>query len=157
MFILSNSERVLLKKIHFYFNDVRVNLLNRKILKKFITGLFKSENTEFSRLNYIFCSDAFLLEINQQFLKHDYYTDTISFNLATKNEPVAGEVYISITRVKENAKTLGLPVTDEIHRVIFHGALHLCGYNDKTAKDKQIMTKAEDKYLQMFAKVPRGT
>lgn len=101
-------------------------------------------------LTYIFCSDEYLLGINRQFLRHDYYTDIISFNLAAKKAPVEGEIYISLDRVKDNARQLKLPFKQELHRVIFHGALHLCGYKDKLRKDITLMRKMEDFYLKKY-------
>ncbi len=100
-------------------------------------------------LNYVFCSDKRLLEINRKFLNHNYYTDIISFDLALKTG-VEGEVYISTDRVRKNASTLGLPFKSEIHRVIFHGVLHLCGYKDQTKKDQLQMRQEEDCLLNLY-------
>ena len=108
-----------------------------------------------AELQYIFCSDDRLLEINKQFLNHDYYTDIITFNLSGANQPINAEIYISVDRVRENAGDFNSSVPMELHRVIFHGALHLCGYKDKTRKDQTEMRKMEDKYLEMYS-VPRG-
>ena len=98
-------------------------------------------------MNYIFCNDKRLLDINQQYLKHDYYTDIITFNLSEEDNKITGEIYISVDRVKENAELLGLSTAAELHRVIFHGALHLCGYKDKTSGEKVKMRGKEDYYL----------
>jgi probable rRNA maturation factor len=131
----------------FHFLEPSAYPRQRTALKAFIAALFRKEKIAFSSLTYIFCSDEYLLGINQQFLQHNYYTDIISFNLAAKGAEVEGEIYISIERVKENAKTLGQPYNIELHRVIFHGALHLCGYKDKSAKDVSIMRRMEDKSI----------
>jgi len=104
-------------------------------------------------LTYIFCSDDYLLNINRQFLQHNYYTDIISFNLGQRNGPVEGEIYISLDRVKDNARQLHQTYQQELHRVIFHGALHLCGYKDKSVKDIALMRKMEDHYLQRYARL----
>jgi probable rRNA maturation factor len=138
--------------VYFHFLSKGVTLRDRASLKSFITKQFKAEGVKLERLDYIFCSDEYLLEMNRQHLKHDFYTDIITFNLSEKNQPITGEVYISIDRVKDNAKTLNQPLNRELHRVIFHGVLHLCGYKDKTPKDSKAMRAAEDRYLQYYLK-----
>lgn len=110
------------------------------------------EKKYLASLNYIFCTDKRLLEINRQYLKHDFYTDIITFPLSAPKMPVEAEIYISIDRVRENAKTLDVSFKTELHRVIFHGALHLCGYGDKTKGEKEKMRGKEDKYLQKYLK-----
>lgn len=136
------------------FNEtIKTPLKNRKSLKRFLNLLAKYENQEFSEINFIFCTDEELLEINKSFLNHNYYTDIITFNLsAKKNDPIIGEIYISIDRIKENSKTYKTRLTMELHRVIFHGVLHLCGYNDKTPVQKSKMTQKENYYLQTYFK-----
>jgi probable rRNA maturation factor len=129
----------------------KVNLQNRKALKAFIPQLFKKEGKAFESLTYIFCSDEYLLEVNNNFLQHDFYTDIITFDLSeSKNSPTIGEIYISVDRVKENASTHQSTFEQELHRVIFHGALHLCGYKDKTKKDALLMRDKEDDCLSMY-------
>ena len=127
-----------------------MTLAERKKLRSFIEMLFKREKKSLNSLNYIFCSDKFLLDINRRFLKHDNYTDIITFNLSDKPKKIEGEIYISIDRVRDNAKKIRTSIKEELHRVIFHGALHLCGYNDKTTNGKKDMTSAENKYLKMY-------
>ena len=136
--------------IHFFFQKPVASLKQREQLKQFLSTLFKKEKHPLASLTYIFCSDDELLEINRQFLNHDYYTDIITFNLAPKDTPIEGEIYISIDRVKENAIQLGTSLKEELHRVIFHGALHLCGYKDKSKNDILEMRKAEDKYIKLY-------
>ena len=92
------------------------------------------------------------MEMNRRFLKHDYYTDIISFSLSETARQIEGEIYISIDRVRENAQKRQLTLHEELHRVIFHGALHLCGYKDKSEKEKKVMTEAENKYLKSYFK-----
>lgn len=137
-------------KVYFFFDEVRITLSNRGRLKKFIESLFKKESTKLASLNYIFCSDTRLLEINRTYLKHDYYTDIVSFGLSGKGEPVTGEIYISVDRVRDNANRLGVSIREELHRVIFHGALHLCGYRDKENREIEIMREKEAYYLQSY-------
>jgi len=138
-------------KVSFHFQTTSFNLSDRKKLKSFIRQLFSKENGKFESLHYIFCTDEFLLEINQQYLQHDFYTDIITFNLS-ESTSVVGEIYISIDRVKDNASQFSSSFKSEIHRVIFHGALHLCGYDDKTSSKKKIMSQREDYYLERYFK-----
>jgi probable rRNA maturation factor len=136
--------------IQFFFADAGILLTQRKKLKIFISKIFKSKRRECTCLAIIFCRDEYLLKINQQFLNHDYYTDIITFNLAEKNEPVNAEIYISVDRVKENSKISNVLLSNELHRVIFHGVLHLCGFGDKSSVDKAKMTLEENKYLKRY-------
>lgn len=138
--------------INFNFQK-NIALTNRLKLKQFIIRLFKTEKVAAESISYVFCSDEFLLQINKDYLKHDYYTDIISFDLSlNKNSPVIGEVYISVDTIRDNAKRFETTIQLELHRVIFHGALHMCGYKDKTKKDQAIMTTKEDEYLSLYFK-----
>jgi len=137
-------------KVQFFFTDKNVTLRDRTRLKSFISNMFKKESRSASSLTYVFCSDEYLLDINKQFLQHDYYTDIITFDLSSTKEVIEGEVYISIDRVKDNASQLGTTIKNELHRVIFHGVLHLCGYKDKKPTDEKIMRTTEDKYLKLY-------
>ncbi len=129
----------------------KVNLQNKKALKFFIPQLFKKEGKFFESISYIFCSDEYLLEVNNNFLQHDFYTDIITFDLSECTfAPTIGEIYISVDRVKENANTHQTTFELELHRVIFHGVLHLCGYKDKTKKDALLMREKEDDCLSMY-------
>lgn len=127
-----------------------VSLKDRVRLKKFLTSLFKKEGKVLDELQYIFCSDPYLLEINRQYLNHDYYTDIITFDLGEKSQPINAEIYISVDRVRENAGDYNSSLKRELHRVIFHGALHLCGYKDKRPQDQKLMRKMEEKYLELW-------
>jgi probable rRNA maturation factor len=128
----------------------KVSLQERTRLKQFIIDLFKKEKKKVTELQYVFCSDQHLLKINQQFLQHDFYTDIITFPLSDPGQPISGEIYISVDRVRENATEFGNSLKKELHRVIFHGALHLCGYKDKSPRDEKLMRKMEDKYLALY-------
>lgn len=145
------SSSVSKSKICFLFDKTNFRLEKRTELKSFIELLFKKEKKRLSSLNYIFCTDKRLLEINRQYLKHDDYTDIITFDLSD-SAFTQGEIYISIDRVRENAKVLGLSFKSELHRVVFHGALHLCGYGDKTKSQLEEMRKKEDSYLSSYSK-----
>jgi probable rRNA maturation factor len=127
-----------------------ISLADRNRLKRFITHLFKQQRKSLRELQYIFCSDPYLLEINRQFLGHDYYTDIISFDLSEKGQPINAEIYISVDRVRDNAQNFDSSLRKELHRVIFHGALHLCGFKDKTKKEQIKMRKTEEKYLAQY-------
>lgn len=133
-------------KVYFFFNKQAPILDRRKLLKKRIEDLFKKEGKILGSLNYIFCSDNELLKINRQYLNHDYFTDIITFNLS-EDQSIIGEVYISIERVRDNAKNLNVSIKSELLRVIIHGALHLCGYLDKTVAEKKLMRQLENQYL----------
>ncbi len=135
--------------VQFFFSGITISLTQRNKLKRFIETLFHNEHKELEQLNYIFCSDEFLLGINQQYLRHDDYTDIITFDLSS-GSAINGEIYISAARVKENASSMKQTISRELHRVIFHGALHLCGYKDKTKKDQMVMRAAEEKYLSLY-------
>lgn len=139
-------------KIRFFYQSVQPRLENRTRLKLFIESLFKKEGKKLASLNYIFCTDKALLQINKQFLKHDFYTDIITFDLSEPKAPITAEIYISIDRVRDNAKTHGTTLKSELHRVIFHGSLHLCGYTDKSQKEVAIMRKKEDLHLKSYFK-----
>lgn len=138
--------------IQFFSADTKVPALSRKKLKSFIQALLKREGKTLSSLTYVFCSDEYLLNINRRFLNHDYYTDIITFDISEKNKEINGDIYISIDRVKDNAKTLDQTYTIEMLRVIFHGALHLCGYKDKSRSEQLEMRRREDYYLRLFIK-----
>ena len=127
-----------------------VNLRERTKLKRFLVSIFKKEKKQLGELQYIFCSDDYLLEINRQYLNHDFYTDIITFDLSEKDQLINAEVYISVDRVRENAREFGSSLRQELHRVMFHGALHLCGYKDKKPKDAQLMRQMEDKWLVLY-------
>jgi len=137
-------------QINFFWLATRGFLPNRTELKQFLRKLFKLEGKEMDSLLYIFCTDQYLLDINQRYLKHDDFTDIISFELSTVPGRVHGEIYISLDRVRENAGALGISFKEELHRVVFHGALHLCGYKDKLKSDQLIMREMEDRYLNLY-------
>ena len=135
--------------IQFHFLR-RITLENRGQLKLFLGTLFRKEKKKLADLQYVFCSDDRLLEINRQFLQHDFYTDIITFPLSDPHQAISGEIYISVDRVRENALAFQSSLKTELHRVIFHGALHLCGYKDKTPRDQAIMRKREELYLRLY-------
>ncbi len=136
--------------IYFFFDGVKVPLKNRTQLKRFIESIFKSEKRRLGVLNYVFCSDTKLKKINRQYLKHDYYTDIITFDLSETPGLINGEIYISVDRVKANSRDLNEYFTKELFRVIFHGVLHLCGYGDKSPPQIKKMRLKEEYYLNKY-------
>ncbi|MBT8189620.1 MAG: rRNA maturation RNase YbeY [Saprospiraceae bacterium] len=133
--------------IAFYCEDVDFSLEDKDNLREWLLEVVRTENKTISSLDYIFCSDQHLLEINKKYLDHDYYTDIITFPLNT--DPIESNVFISIDRVKENAQLYNQSFIDELHRVIVHGLLHMIGYNDKTQEDEFQMREKENSYLQL--------
>ena len=138
--------------ISFIKADANATLANKVALKSFIDKKVKKEGYSIDSLTYVFCSDKYLLKINNDFLSHDYYTDIISFDLSEIPRQLIGEVYISVDRVRDNAKTHGTSLKEELHRVIFHGALHFCGYKDKKPSDAKKMREMEDRWLTAYMK-----
>ncbi|MEY3059012.1 MAG: rRNA maturation RNase YbeY [Bacteroidota bacterium] len=137
-----------MNEVQFFFLQPVSVLKQRNKLKSFLQKTAQKEGRPISSLNIIFCSDVYLLNINKQFLNHDFYTDIITFDLSeSKKGPVTAELYISYDRVKDNARQMKTVTTKELHRVVFHGLLHLLGYKDKSTKDKMLMRKMEDKLL----------
>lgn len=133
--------------IRFNYADRKLNGINKSILKEMVKSIFVNEKKKYQLVNYIFCSDEYLLEINRTALNHDYYTDIITFPLHEKGMPIEAEIYISTDRVKENATGFNTSFNKELARVIAHGALHLCGYKDKTKKDVEQMREKEGFYI----------
>lgn len=138
--------------IQFHTADLGISLPGKTILKTLLTDLFRKEGRQLAGLSIVFCSDDYLLELNRQFLQHDYYTDILTFLMSERGAPVEGELYISVDRVRENARALGVPTLQELRRVIIHGSLHLCGYKDKLKKDQALIRQKEDRYLQLLKK-----
>jgi probable rRNA maturation factor len=133
--------------IHFFEEDITYKLKHKTALRQWISQTIQSEGFKLKELTYIFCSDSYLLQINQQYLNHDTYTDIITFDNSDIEKEIVGDIFISIDRIRENAAKFNITETDELHRVIIHGALHLLGYKDKTPVTKQKMTLKEDFYL----------
>ncbi len=128
-------------------HDVKTVVRGKKNIYSWLNTVAAKENKQIDSLTIILCSDEFLLEMNRNYLNHDYYTDVITFDLSYTESLINGEIYISIDRVNENAFLFNQSVKDELHRVMIHGLLHLCGYKDKTTYQKSLMRKKEDEYL----------
>ena len=134
-------------KINFYTEDTNYSLKNKRLIKKWIKETIAAESYALQELNFILCSDAYLLRINQDFLQHDDFTDVITFDNSEALKTVFGDIFISIDRIKENAAQFKAATADELCRVMIHGTLHLLGYKDKTKAAKIEMTGKEDFYL----------
>ena len=148
--ILEMSNRTLRNKVSFHEFEKAPWLKNRRLLKQFIPSIFRSEKTELEELLIIFCSDEYLLRINQEYLHHDDYTDIITFDLSDNTAQIRGQIYISLERITDNSSLYGIKPSQELQRVLFHGALHLCGFKDKTAPEKELMRAKEDYYLKKY-------
>lgn len=139
-----------MKRVTFRYADRKLVLAQKMTIQRFVETIFKKEKKKLAHINYVFCSDAYLLNINRDFLTHDYYTDIITFELSETSEPVEAEIYISTDRVKDNSGQLGVSFKEEMLRVIFHGALHLCGYKDKKKNEVALMREKENHYLSTY-------
>jgi len=132
--------------IFFATHDIDFDLSDQERIVVWVTEAIEEEGYELGRIDYIFCSDDFLLELNRTHLDHDDYTDIITFPL--EENPIVGEIYISIDRIRENAFSFNSSFEDELHRVMIHGILHLCGYDDHEEKDIKEIRAKEEEYLE---------
>jgi rRNA maturation RNase YbeY len=139
-------------EIFFFKEGVRFQLRNKSAISNWLVAVAKKHGRKIDSLNYVFVNDNFLLYMNRKFLGHDSFTDIITFDNSEDGKfkkHLVGEIYISIQRVNENAKTFNTSKTDELHRVMAHGLLHLCGFGDKSAKDKKQMRSEEENALDL--------
>jgi probable rRNA maturation factor len=132
-----------------YTYELDFKLDNEEQFTNWISQVILSENKKEGDINYIFCNDEKILEINTQYLNHDYYTDIISFDYSVGNE-LHGDIFISIDTVRENAIEFNVTFNEELKRVIIHGILHYCGYKDKSETDEALMRNKEDEKIKMF-------
>ena len=137
--------------IHFFSEDIKFELPSPTAVESWLTGVIAREDHQLGDLNYIFCSDDFLLELNQKYLQHHQLTDILTFDQSDTPLVVSGDIYVSIDRVQENAGNYEVPVEQELKRVMVHGILHLMGYNDKTPEQRAEMRKKEEAYLSLLA------
>jgi rRNA maturation RNase YbeY len=138
--------------VQFNYANKKLNYNKKTALKKLVLFIFKKEKKALGYINYIFCDDEYLLQINQQFLNHKTYTDIITFPLNQNEDPTQAEIYISLDRVKDNAQIFGTNFKEELVRVVSHGALHLCGYKDKTKSQISEMRLKEQQYIEYYFK-----
>ena len=135
--------------IEFHSEDVDFSLSNPEQVSDWIASIIEQHEFELACLTYIFCSDDYLHQINVEYLDHDTLTDIITFDNADEEGVIEGDIFVSIDRVHDNAKTLGIPFEDELHRVLIHGVLHLLGFKDKTDEQEALMRKQEDSSLSL--------
>lgn len=134
--------------IHFFSEKTSFKLSSPRKTSNWIKKVVAAENHELHELNYIFCSDNYLLAINKEYLNHNTLTDIITFDYSSENG-ISGDIFISIPRVKVNARSFGVSFDSELHRVMVHGVLHLLGYKDKSVRQKSAMRRKEDAYLSL--------
>ena len=139
--------------ITFFSQDIPFKPSKPQKTKRWIREVVRREGRHLLQLNYIFCSDDYLLAINRQYLQHDTLTDIITFDNSETSNEIEGDIFISIERVEANARELGIDFDDELNRVLIHGVLHLMGFQDKTTKDKSLMRKKEDACLSLRSKI----
>jgi len=139
-------------KIHFHSEEINFKAPSAPSLKKWLLQLAKMENSNIKEINYIFCSDKYLLQINKEYLDHHYFTDIITFDNSETEGNIEGDIFISVDRVKENAESYTVSFELELQRVMAHGLLHLLGYKDKSTKEQSLMRERENFYLELFHK-----
>jgi probable rRNA maturation factor len=138
-----------MSSIHFFSQDIRFKLKNPRKVTFWIKRVVEKESSSIQEINYVFCSDLYLLNLNRGFLKHNTLTDIITFDNSEGRASLEGEIYISIDRVKENAEKYNVPFDEELSRVMIHGVLHLLGYKDKKPSEKALMRKKEEACLSL--------
>lgn len=136
--------------VRFFCDDVLFSLKNKRKISNWLKNVANAEEKKIDNLSYVFVTDNKILEINSEYLKHDYYTDIITFDNSLSGSKISGEMYISIDTVKQNAKDYKVEFENELLRVLVHGLLHLCGYNDDTKESKKLMRQKENDYIKLF-------
>lgn len=136
--------------IHYFSEDVDFHIGSEEKFTSWIQAIVQDHDYQLKEINYIFCSDDYLLNINKEHLNHDYYTDIITFDNSEEANTVESDIFISIDRVQENATNEGVDVFTELHRVMIHGVLHLLGFGDKTSSEKKVMREKEDACLSLL-------
>ncbi len=141
--------------ISFYAEDIELPTINQEAVSQWVRAVAATYGKKVGEICYIFCSDEKILEVNRQYLQHDYYTDIITFDYTEKNK-IAGDLFISLDTVKSNSESLHTPYNEELHRTIIHGILHLCGINDKGPGEREIMEANENKALAILPDACKG-
>ncbi|WP_370088402.1 rRNA maturation RNase YbeY [Ekhidna sp.] len=137
-------------KIQYHAEDTDFLPSNQDELSEWVSAVIKSHDYILEEINYIFCSDEYLLEINKEHLLHDYFTDIITFDNSDEENIIESDIFISVDRVKDNSTTQGVPFERELNRVMIHGILHLLGFGDKTEAEKNLMREKEDACLSLL-------
>lgn len=139
-----------MESIHFFYEDTPFILDHPAITQDWLHTIITNHEQQAEAINFIFCSDDYLLNINRSYLDHDYYTDIITFdNRESESDDLESDIFISIDRIKDNAQSMAVSFDRELHRVIIHGILHLLGWNDKTDEQKQAMREKEEACLSL--------
>ena len=142
--------------IDFYAEDIPFVLPDQELMANWLIQVARAEQAAIAQLTYVFCSDEYLVSLNQEFLNHDYFTDVITFDQRDDAAaPIEGDIFISYDRVTENAQQMNVSFLDELSRVMVHGLLHLLGFGDFTPAEKQSMRSAEDYYLDSFREITK--
>ncbi len=136
--------------INFFNEDIDFKLKGKNNFKAWLKKVAEKEGFRINDLNYIFCSDQYLHKINLEYLDHDTYTDIITFDNSEEEKIIEGDIFVSIERIRENSSILNTLLEEETKRVIVHGLLHLCGYNDYSIEDKEEMRRLESEYMLIF-------
>lgn len=134
--------------ISFYAEDIELPAIKKEAVSNWIRKVAETYGKKTGDISYIFCSDEKILEVNRQYLQHDYYTDIITFDYC-EGDRLSGDLFISLDTIRTNAEQFGASYEDELHRVIIHGILHLCGINDKGPGEREVMEAAENQALTM--------
>lgn len=135
--------------ITYYTEEVKLPKLKKRAVNDWIKEVAAKHGKTIGNISYIFCSDEKMLEVNRQYLQHDYYTDIITFDY-TEKDRLSGDIFISLDTVKSNSNQFGTLYIEELHRVIIHGILHLCGINDKGPGEREIMAEEENRALALY-------
>lgn len=133
--------------IRFFNEDVDYKLPRKRATRQWLKQQAEGEGYAVGDLNYVFCSDEYVLQVNRDYLQHDDYTDIITFDQSEEERKIEGDIFISVERVADNAAQLGVPAGQEMRRVLAHGLLHLCGYGDKTDDEVSLMRAKEEEWL----------
>lgn len=136
-------------EVVFEAEGVEMPALDREMVKKWVVAVAGKSGKTVGTLTYIFCNDEKILQVNREFLKHDYYTDIITFDYSTRRR-ISGDMFISLDTIRSNAEMLGRTYDDELRRVVIHGVLHLLGINDKGPGEREVMERHEDEALSML-------
>jgi probable rRNA maturation factor len=136
--------------IRFFNEDVPYKLPKKLVIRQWLKQQAEREGFAIGELNYIFCSDEHVLQVNRDYLQHDYYTDIITFDQSEEEDKLEGDIFISVERVADNATQLGISDDNEMRRVLAHGLLHLCGYSDKTDEEAAQMRAKEEEWLAQY-------
>ncbi|SOD95813.1 rRNA maturation RNase YbeY [Spirosoma fluviale] len=133
--------------IRFFNEDVPYKLAQKQVIRQWLKQQAEAEGFSVGDLNYMFCSDEHVLQVNRDYLQHDYYTDIITFDMSEEEGKIEGDIFISVERVVDNASKLAVPAEQEMRRILAHGLLHLCGYGDKTDEEAAQMRLKEDEWI----------